>query len=99
MMNGGNQILFSRGIQISNINGNISKKEYNAMYDGNKGKMILNDNGSKYYIEADDNDGYEWSLQVFRGIAHFLQHSLQNNVDVDKFAKLATKFFRHDSFI
>ena len=55
-MNGGNQILFSRGIQISNINGNISKKEYNAMYDGNKGKMILNDNGRKYYIEADDND-------------------------------------------
>jgi len=55
-MNGGNQILFSRGIQISNINGNISKKEYNAMYDGNKGKMILNDNGSKYFIEADDND-------------------------------------------
>ena len=56
MMNGGNQILFSRGIQISNINGNISKKEYKAMYDGNKGKMILNDNGNKYYIEADDND-------------------------------------------
>ena len=56
MMNGGNQVLFSRGIQISNINGNINKKEYNAMYDGNKGKMILNDNGRKYYIEADDDD-------------------------------------------
>ena len=55
-MNGGNQVLFSRGIQISNINGNINKKEYNAMYDGNKGKMILNDNGRKYYIEADDDD-------------------------------------------
>ena len=55
-MNGGNQVLFSRGIQISNINGNINKKEYNAMYDGNKGKMILNDNGRKYYIEADEDD-------------------------------------------
>ena len=56
MMNGGNKVLFSRGIQISNINGNINKKEYNAMYDGNKGKMILNDNGRKYYIEADEDD-------------------------------------------
>ena len=55
-MNGGNQILFSRGIQISNTNGNINKKEYNAIYDGNMGKMILNNNGKKYYIEADDND-------------------------------------------
>ncbi len=26
------------------------------MYDGDKGKMILNDNGRKYYIEADDDD-------------------------------------------
>ena len=56
MMNCGNQVLFSRGIQISNSNGNINKKEYNAMYDGDKGKMILNDNGRKYYIEADDDD-------------------------------------------
>ena len=54
MMNGGNPILFSRGIEISNINGNINKKEYNAMYDGNKGKMILNDNNKIYHIEVDD---------------------------------------------
>ena len=54
MMNGGKSISFSRGIEISNINGKINKKQYEAMYDGNKGKMILNDNNKIYHIEVDD---------------------------------------------
>ena len=56
MMNGGNTIMFSKGIQMTNDNGQINKKEYQAMYDGNKGKMVLNDNDDIYYIEADEND-------------------------------------------
>ena len=55
-MNGGNTIMFSKGIQMTNDNGQINKKEYQAMYDGNKGKMVLNDNDDIYYIEADEND-------------------------------------------
>jgi len=56
MMNGGNTIMFTKGIQMTNDNGQINKKEYQAMYDGNKGKMVLNDNDDIYYIEADEND-------------------------------------------
>ena len=55
-MNGGNTIMFTKGIQMTNDNGQINKKEYQAMYDGNKGKMVLNDNDDIYYIEADEND-------------------------------------------
>jgi len=55
-MNGGNTIMFSKGIQMTNNNGQINKKEYQAMYDGNKGKMVLNDNNDIYYIEANDKD-------------------------------------------
>ena len=55
-MNGGNTIMFSKGIQMTNDNGQINKKEYQAMYDGNKGKMVLNDNDDIYYIEANEND-------------------------------------------
>ena len=51
-MKGGNPIMFSRGIQMTNINGDIQKKEYQAMYDGNKSKMVLNDGNLKYYIEG-----------------------------------------------
>ncbi len=54
MMN--NQIMFSKGLEISNINGNINKKEYEAIYDGKKRKMVLNNNGEMYYIEANDKD-------------------------------------------
>jgi len=56
MMNGGNTIMFTKGIQMTNDNGQINKKEYQAMYDGNKGKMVLNDNDDIYYIEANEND-------------------------------------------
>jgi len=57
MMNGGNPIVFSRGIQMSNINGNINKEEYEAIYDGKIGKAIVKKNdGKMYYIEADQND-------------------------------------------
>jgi len=56
MMNDGNTIMFSKGIQLTNNNGQIKKKEYQAMYEGNKGKMVLNDNNDIYYIEADEND-------------------------------------------
>ena len=57
MMNGGNPIVFSRGIQMSNINGKINKEEYEAMYDGQVGKAIVKKNDGKiYYIEADQND-------------------------------------------
>ena len=52
MMKGGNPIMFSRGIQMTNINGDIQKKEYQAMYDGNKSNMVLNDGNLKYYIEG-----------------------------------------------
>jgi len=56
-MNGGNPIVFSRGIQMSNINGNINKEEYEAIYDGKIGKAIVKKNdGKMYYIEADQND-------------------------------------------
>jgi len=56
-MNGGNPIVFSRGIQMSNINGNINKEEYEAIYDGKIGKAIVKKNdGKMYYIEADKND-------------------------------------------
>ena len=55
-MNDGNTIMFSKGIQLTNNNGQIKKKEYQAMYEGNKGKMVLNDNNDIYYIEADEND-------------------------------------------
>ena len=56
-MNGGNPIVFSRGIQMSNINGKINKEEYEAIYDGNIGKAIVKKNdGKMYYIEADQND-------------------------------------------
>ena len=51
-----NQIMFSKGLEISNINGNINKKEYEAIYDGKKRKMVLNNNGEMYYIEANDKD-------------------------------------------
>ena len=33
MMNGGNTIMFSKGIQMTNNNGQINKKEYHAMYE------------------------------------------------------------------
>ena len=57
MMNGGNPIVFSRGIQMSNINGNINREEYEAIYDGKVGKAIVKkNNGKMYYIEADQND-------------------------------------------
>ena len=57
MMNGGNPIVFSRGIQMSNINGKINKEEYEAIYDGKVGKAIVKKNdGKMYYIEADQND-------------------------------------------
>ena len=56
MMNRENQILFSKGIQFTNINGDINKKEYKAIYDGRKAKMLLKDNNKKYYIEADNDD-------------------------------------------
>ena len=56
MMNGGKSIIFSRGIQMTNINGQVNKQEYEAVYDGKIGKMILNDNNKKYYIEADEDD-------------------------------------------
>ena len=57
MMNGGNPIVFSRGIQMSNINGKINKEEYEAMYDGQVGKAIVKKNDGKIcYIEADQND-------------------------------------------
>ena len=56
MMNGGKSIIFSRGIQMTNINGQVNKQEYEAIYDGKMGKMILNDNNKKYYIEADEDD-------------------------------------------
>tara|TARA_B100000900_G_scaffold33821_1_gene25456 strand:+ start:28 stop:501 length:474 start_codon:yes stop_codon:yes gene_type:complete len=56
-MNGGNPIVFSRGIQMSNINGKINKEEYEAIYDGKVGKAIVKKNdGKMYYIEADQND-------------------------------------------
>ena len=55
-MNGGKSIIFSRGIQMTNINGRVNKQEYEAVYDGKIGKMILNDNNKKYYIEADEDD-------------------------------------------
>jgi len=56
-MNGGNPIVFSRGIQMSNINGKINREEYEAIYDGNVGKAIVKKNdGKMYYIEADQND-------------------------------------------
>jgi len=55
-MNGGKSIIFSRGIQMTNINGQVNKQEYEAIYDGKMGKMILNDNNKKYYIEADEDD-------------------------------------------
>tara|TARA_Y100000591_G_C21537607_1_gene547285 strand:+ start:208 stop:681 length:474 start_codon:yes stop_codon:yes gene_type:complete len=56
-MNGGNPIVFSRGIQMSNINGKINKEEYEAIYDGNIGKAIVKKNdGKMYYVEADQND-------------------------------------------
>ena len=56
MMKGGNPIMFSRGIQITNINGDIQKKEYEAIYDGNKSKMLLNDGYQKHLIIAEDDD-------------------------------------------
>ena len=56
MMKGGNPIMFSRGIQITNINGDIQKREYEAIYDGNKSKMLLNDGHQKHLIIAEDND-------------------------------------------
>ncbi len=56
MMKGGNPIMFSRGIQITNINGDIQKKEYEAIYDGNKSKMLLNDGHQKHLIIAEDDD-------------------------------------------
>ena len=56
-MNGGNPIVFSRGIQMSNINGNINREEYEAIYDGKVGKAIVKKNdGKMYYIEANQND-------------------------------------------
>ena len=48
--------MFSRGIQITNINGDIQKKEYEAIYDGNKSKMLLNDGHQKHLIIAEDDD-------------------------------------------
>tara|TARA_B100001540_G_C15467169_1_gene488356 strand:- start:171 stop:638 length:468 start_codon:yes stop_codon:yes gene_type:complete len=56
MMKGGNPIMFSRGIQMTNINGDIQKKEYQAIYDGNKNKMVLNDGNQTYYFEAENDD-------------------------------------------
>ena len=50
------QILFSKGVEFTNINGNINKKEYKAIYDGKKAKMLLKDRNKKYYIEANNND-------------------------------------------
>ena len=55
-MKGGNPIMFSRGIQITNINGDIQKREYEAIYDGNKSKMLLNDGHQKHLIIAEDDD-------------------------------------------
>ena len=55
-MDNGKSILFSRGIKISNKNGNIDKTEYEAVYSGNDVKMLLNNNDKRYYIEADEND-------------------------------------------
>jgi len=55
-MNGGNPIMFSKGIQMTNINGDIQTKEYQAIYDGNKSKMILNDGHKKILITTDDDD-------------------------------------------
>ena len=55
MMNGGKSIIFSRGVQMTNINGQLNKQEYQAIYDGKIGKL-LNDNNKKYYIEADEDD-------------------------------------------
>ena len=56
MMKGGNPIMFSRGIQITNINGDIQKREYEAIYDGNKSKMLLNDGHQKHLIIAEEDD-------------------------------------------
>ena len=55
-MNKRNSISFSQGVSISNVNGNIDKTSYKAMYSGNKGKMLVNNNDKSYYIEADEND-------------------------------------------
>ena len=35
-MNGGKSIIFSRGVQMTNINGQLNKQEYQAIYDGKK---------------------------------------------------------------
>jgi hypothetical protein len=56
MMNGGNPIMFSRGIQLTHNNGKINQKKYISMYDGDKSAMILNNNNKIYYIEAKDDD-------------------------------------------
>lgn len=56
MMNNGNSILFSQGLQISNANGNIDKTSYKAVYSGKKGKMLIKNKGKSYYIEANEND-------------------------------------------
>jgi len=56
MMNNENSILFSQGLQISNANGDIDKTSYKAVYSGKKGKMLINNKGKSYYIEANEND-------------------------------------------
>ena len=51
-----NKYYLVKVFQFTNINGDINKKEYKAIYDGRKAKMLLKDNNKKYYIEADNND-------------------------------------------
>lgn len=56
-MNVRNPIVFSRGIQMSNINGKINKEEYRAIFDGKIGKAIVKKNDGKiYYIEANPDE-------------------------------------------
>ena len=55
-MNNENSILFSQGLRISNINGDIDKTAYKAVYTGNTGKMLITNKDKSYYIEADEND-------------------------------------------
>ena len=89
-MNGGNPIVFSRGIQMSNINGNINREEYEAIYDGNVGKAIVKKNdGKMYYIEADQNDIKKMIEQPKSDES--IDRKLKNLVDIQSIKKRKKK--------
>ena len=70
------QLLISEGNMQTSFNGNlVDSKQYKAVYDGEKGKMLMRDNNEGLYVEMDNDDLIERILFIFIG---FLKHNLDN---------------------